>query len=725
MDFSTLFKKKDNPREYYFGLFLRSDSAVGFIFEMIEGKASLVAKELKKFSNGWEGVIDDIDELLAILESETGIHVTQSIYFVYSYFIDQSSGEIREPYKKVIKSISKELELKPLGYIECHEAVKTMLEKKDASPLNGILLELDTSHASLYIFKGGKMIHNDQIPRTDSLIDDLTEMFNKKKDHYLLPSRVTMYGSSNLSAESELIKEHSWPEDLFIQAPRVFTIKSEELLTGLGQTFMSQMEQENPVEQLEKEEERDPLAELIEEEAEEKKVEPKQSRKKESASPVVHDDESEPDEAEKMGFLIGGDITDDPNILPPKAATAASVMPISNPFAGFTLPSFSFPAISLPTTGTKGFVIVGAVLLIIGSAGAIEYIFHSARISIALPSEKISDSYNLEAPINTSIGSQLSVAKKTVQLELTDKVATSGKREVGEKAKGTVILNNLELRSITYPAGTKMTVDGKTFTLDSEVTIGSASSNFNSRQAQTKEANVTAEAIGSEYNISDDKQMSIEGASSGNIAVSKGAFSGGKKEELRTVATKDIDSLEDRVLKKGKESSNTEISKQLKSTEKLIENLTEVAVDSSEYTGEVGEEADEVSITAQVNIEYYVYDEDQLQKELISKLGKEVPQGFQIGTGNVTYKLQEANKNKDDDGVTLEIRSDAKAVKQVEQERIIKRITGKTITSAKQIIQDEFEAERVDIEKNASPLLVFNSMLPFHAKKIEIEFISN
>lgn len=720
-----MFKKKDNPREYYFGLFLRSDSAVGFIFEMIEGKASLVAKEMKKFTNGWESVIDDIDELLAILESETGIHVTQSIYFVYSYFIDQATGEIREPYKKVIKSISKELELKPLGYIECHEAVKSMLEKKDSSPLNGILVELDTSHASLYIFKGGKMIHNDQIPRTDSLVDDLMEMFNKKKDHYLLPSRVTVYGSSKLTTESELIKEHSWPEDLFIQSPRVVTIKSEELLTGLGQTFMSQMEQENTVAAVEKEEETDPLADLPPEEEEKPEPKAKHSRKKEASSTVVHDDQSDPDEADKMGFLIGGDVTDDPNILPPATSTAAAAVPFSNPLAGLSMPSFSMPSISLPTTGAKGFVIIGAVLAIVGAAGAVEYFFHSARISIALPSESVSDSYNLEAPINSSIGSRLAVAKKTVELELTDKVATSGKREVGEKAKGTVVINNFEDRPLTFSAGTKLTINSLEFTLDSDVTIASASARGNTVEAQTKEASVTAAAIGEDYNIAAEKTLSVAGAPSRTTAVSKGAFSGGKKEELRTVATKDIDSLEDRVLKKGKEGSNAEISRNLKSNEKLIENLTEVVVDSSEYSGEVGEEADEVSITAKVNIEYYVYDEEQLQKELVSKLGKEVPQGFKIEQGKVSYKLQEANKNEDEDGVTLEIRSDAKAVKQVEQDRIIKRITGKTVNAAKQIIQDEFDAESVEVDKNASPLLVFNSMLPFHTKKIEVEFTSN
>lgn len=741
VDFSTLFKKKENPREYYFGLFLRGDSAVGFLFEIKNGVVSQIAKETCKYSNGWEGILDDIDELLSILENETQIHIDQCIFFVYSYFIDQEAQDIKEPYKDVIKRISKELELKPMGYIECHEAVKDMLEKKESSPLNAVLVELDHNHLSYYVYKGGKMIHTDQTPRTDNVADDLSELFAKNKEHFLLPSKVILYGSSSLEKEAAEIKDNSWEKDLFIQAPRVSIVKNEDVLGGLSHTFMTQINKELNGE-LEDEAEnqmvvdKDVVAETAETtEADDEAVQvPEATVPAQKAKPAAkNEDDGIPDEAESIGFVIGADVADDPeatggmssasHISMDGEAASSRMGSLSEKMPKLKMPQFTMPNISLGDgVGSKVAIGAALMLVLIGAGGLVEFNFHKAQVEVTLPSNKISDTFSLQAALTATGEGEFNIEQKTISKEQKKSIATSGQREVGEKAKGTVILNNFDDKSISYSAGTKITADSLVFTLDSDVTIASASSSVSTIQAQTKEVGVTAEKIGTEYNIDKDKKFSVSGASSRNFAVAKNSFSGGTKKQLNTIAKKDLDLLEKEVLDAEQSSLLDEVKAKLGKTESLIPDLTEVKIADKNFSGEVGQEAKEVSLTANVAIEYYVFDDSNLKKEVADRLKKDIPSGFEIDKGKLAYNIDNTDKN--DGEVDMNVMGEATVVKTVDKKKLLESITGKNIVETRQILKEKFGAEDVQVKSNSTPLIFLNSILPWSSKNIDVRLKS-
>jgi hypothetical protein len=719
MNLSGFFSRKNTTPDSYFGLFLRGDSAVGFIFQITDRQVELVAKEICEFSNGWEGVVDDIDELLAVLENETKIHVDKTIFFVYSYFIDQDTQEIREPYKGIMKKIAKELDLKPLGFIEAHESVKDMIEKRDASPLNGIIIEIDQHHLSIYIYKGGKMIHTDNTSRTDSTTDDLRELFNRKKEQYLLPSKIIVYGTSHIEKEARVIKEHPWDDDIFIQTPRVQMLKGEELLTGLSNTFMSQLEKDLAPEALEDDAPDEELAAAMAPELEEEKP----SRKK-TSKPEVQDD-GEPDEAARMGFVIGEDVTEHTEIKPPKQSGAKSGFALPS-FAAM-LPKFIFPkgtASTVPRGASNGAIkrniIIGVIaILILAGAGTAEYFLHKATIDITLPTDTISEDLSLSASSGGGDGG-FTIDKKTVNVTIEEKLATSGKREVGKKAKGTVILNNFEDRPLTFKAGTKITSGSLSYTLDSDVTIASASARGNTIEAQVKEVEVTAAEIGEEYNIAAEKVLSVDGAPSRTNAVTKGAFSGGTKKTLKTISARDIELLNEALEKASKEKANEVVKKGEAGKTIVLTDLTKVVLSGQKYSGEVGEEANEVSVTATAKIEYYAYNEEDLAAAVASELEKSVPSGFTVDKGSLSYKIREADAKSN--RVELAVSSDATIVKKVNKEEILSRIAGKNLDTARDILRREFEAETVEIRSNSSPILILNGMLPFLPKNIELNF---
>lgn len=735
VDFSALFKKKEDHQEYYFGLFLRGDSAVGFLFEIKDGVVSQIAKETCKYSNGWEGILDDIDELLSVLENETQIHIDQCIFFVYSYFIDQATQEIKEPYKDVIKRISKELELKPMGYIECHEAVKDMLEKKEASPLNGVLVELDHNHLSYYVYKGGKMIHTDQTPRTDSVVDDLSEMFAQNKDHFLLPSKVILYGSSSLDKEAAEIKENTWEKDLFIQSPRVSVVKNEDVLNGLSHTFMEQINKELsgtadpdpapvPAQAADTEPEEEVAATEAEAVAEtDTDEETAQAPAPKKAKPAVAEDDGIPDEAEAVGFMIGGDVADDADAAAASGVHMGMEIEQDTPKKAFKMPKLpKFQGVSLGKgAGAKAAVGAAAVVVLLAAGTFVEYNFHKAHLTIVLPSNKISDTFAIEAPYTASGEGDFKIDKKVISKDAKKSIATSGQREVGEKAKGTVILNNFEDKSISYSAGTKLSADGLTYTLDSDVTIASASASVNTIQAQTKEAGVTAEKIGSEYNIDKDKKLNVAGATSRNFAVAKTTFSGGTKKNLKTIAKKDLDTLQKEILDSEKNNLVDEVKSQVGPNQNVISDLTEIKIGKANYSGEVGQEATDVSLSAEVDISYYVFDDTNLKKEISSRLQKNVPSGFEIDKHKLAYDVK--NSAKQDADINMDVKGEATVVKTVDKSKVLASLTGKSIDQVRKVLKEQFDAEDVTVKENSSPLFL-NSILPFSTKNIEVTFTS-
>jgi hypothetical protein len=747
VDFSALFKKKEDPKEYYFGLFLRGDSAVGFLFEIKDGMVSQIAKETCKYSNGWEGILDDIDELLSVLENETQIHIDQCIFFVYSYFIDQETQEIKEPYKDVIKSISKELELKPMGYIECHEAVKDMLEKKGSIPLNCVLVELDHNHLSYYVYKGGKMIHSDQTPRTDSVVDDLSELFAKNKDHFLLPSKVILYGSSLLEKEAAEIKENTWEKDLFIQSPRVSTVKNEDVLNGLSQTFMEQIK-------------KDMSGDEAADQAEEQMIVDKQAAAREEAqadeegeeiaqesakAPVIASkkpepsDDGIPDEAESLGFAIGADVAEEgvPEISTSFASTASentgihmeteAKASLTDRLPKFKIPEFKMPNIDLGD-GVASKVAIGAavVLILVSAGGLLEFNFHKAQIEIDLPSDKISDKFDLQAALTATGEGDFKVEQKTISKTQKKSIATSGQRDVGDKAKGKVIIHNFSDDKLSLNSGVVLTVDNLKYTLDSDVSVASQSEKIEggrvTKDPGTANASVTASAIGTEYNISKDKRLSISGLSSSNyFGLASDNFSGGSKKTLKTVAKKDLDALEKEVLDSQKEGLLDAVKSQLGDHENVISDLTEIKLGKENFSGEVGQEASEVSLSADVDIYYYVFDDTNLKKEVADRLKKNVPSGFEIDKNKLAYNVD--NTDKKGGSVDMNVKGEATVVKTIDKKKALSSITGKSLDETRRILKEQFSAEDIVIKGNSSPLFL-NSILPFSTKNIEVSLKS-
>ena len=176
MFLSSLFRRSIQ-KEYFFGLLLKENKGIGYIISGEHKRLSLVAKKEFVFSNGWENLSENVDEILFKLENETKCRIEKTIFFLFSHLVDDKTKEIRRPQLQKIKELTKNLEIKPIGYIECFEAVSDYLQRQEGMPLTSILIELDDKSVDVFVYKGGHKIHNYVVSRTDNIVDDLEVVF--------------------------------------------------------------------------------------------------------------------------------------------------------------------------------------------------------------------------------------------------------------------------------------------------------------------------------------------------------------------------------------------------------------------------------------------------------------------------------------------------------------------------------------------------------------------
>ncbi len=674
MQLPFLPNKKTMSSKTFLGLFLKEEEGIALILYEEDGKMAIKEKEHFKYSNGWEHIIQDIDDILFRLEQKLSLSLDQTIFFVYSHFIDEKANDIKKPYIQKIKELVKSLELKALGYIECSEAVLHFLEKKEEMPLTAILVELDKTNVGVFVYKGGKVAHKKVLSRTDNLIDDLLESFGDLKGKFLLPARLILYNSKDLDDESTKIVTYHWSEDYFIQLPRVEILKEDEVIEGLAGVFQEQMVKDKKI---------------IEE------------------APVG--------KKETFGFVIGEDIQDkDRKENRPKGDRPLVEKPI---FKIPVLPAFNFGIFTkLPKfdISKRVALIFGIVFIALGLL-LNEIFLHKATLTVFLPYDSLSKKIDVQAVVGND------VMVSTSSATYTDSKQATGKRDIGEKAKGGLTLYNYDDKEKVFIKGTVLTASGLQFSLDNDVKVATASFAPDGIQKLPGKniGGVTASDIGSEGNLSKGQRFKIDDLSSSiYFAINDAAFTGGTRKQIQTVSKQDTEDLETKLTAKAKNpQSNKSSTTNIKPGEEILPQLSEIKLHDLQFSKEVGEEGSEVSLKATADTIYFYFRKDILLNRLMSEMKPEVRNGFSLEKNKIHYKINSVER--ENNTITLNLSVNAKALKQVSKEEITAHVLGKNKSAVESALKKNYQAEGFEVTiKNPLPLL--NTFLPFIKNNIQV-----
>lgn len=763
--FDFLKKSKSNPsREAYMGLILKENEGEVILLEANTETRIIHPLDQKKFTftDAWEHLDADVDQTLFELEKRSNVEVEKTVLFIYSHFVDQEKKTIRSPYKGKIKALADELGLSLMGFVEFHEALGVYFHAVEQTALSAIVIELDGPSVSIFVYKGGKVDHAQTIAHTSDLVGDLERVFSQLKDSSYLPARIILYDSSDLQEVSNKLMSHAWDEKLFIQIPKVEVVAAEKLQSALYSCFSKQIFEEIETTGAsvvgtaaavgrelgeDDEEEKDvTTSEVVENEAisqsDAKSNEFEQTKENDANStddPIFDEDTvHEPTKnivSEASGFVIGKDVARD-SFLQHAESTAtlpesiqSSTQPATyavnhtnmepqTPTAlkkPFKLPSFSMPKLSLNGLNfsfmkSRGVIIVAIVISLLALFAGVfvsVYSLHKATITLLYRTPKI----NKEITMN-----DIRTKDQSKTIEVSGKVAATGKKTVGEKAKGTIQIFNVEKAERSLKKGTEVKTDsGIVFLLDTDVKVASASSSTTSGGDVTittgkQKVVVTAGALGTEGNISKDTKLTFSGISSESLkAAADGAFSGGTKRDITTVSRDDIDKLD----KKVKNDARNQVK-----TESSIEQLAVVTLSNEDYSHEVGQEGSEVSVKAQATVTIPQSDETAIKSEIVKKLASDVESGYALTKESIQYVVTKASEKGGKVNVTLKVNATPQYI--LNRERFLIDAKGKSIQVVTDIAKTSYQASDSTIEVDTwVPFL--KSRLPFFNKNIQTE----
>lgn len=688
-------------KKYIFGLTVREKDGIGFLLEVSPQRhVFVIDRKPFSFSNGWEGLVEDIDEILFQLERDGNCKVDEMILFLYSFFIDQEKNEIKKQYLEKVKTVVKELELKALGYIDYHEAIALHLTHQEKTPLTALVVEVEGMHLSVFIYKVGELIFSRTINVVHSLIQDLETILDEMKKNHVLPPRIIFYDSQKVEHEAKEILHHEWKGDLFVQLPKVEVLTEGVLEKALIHAFSGRLAGEE--------------------------------KQEEGRAPT----KDEKDREEVLGFVIGEDIrykevkeeekvasvspdqrNEPSNRFLPLIAVLKSINPLR-----------FFKNIHVPFTSMKQFklrklaVLIFLILIVAAGAFSSLYFFHKAALTVYSEAKTVEKTLEIETDTRAPSSTALFIEKIEQTIQATEKMATTGKKTIGEKSRGEVTLYNLSTGERIFKKNTLLKTENNIiFLLDEEIKVASASENITSEGnvltvTGKAKGRVTAKEIGKEGNIDKSVKLQVEDiALTVFFALPVSSFAGGSKQEVQTVSKEDIEKLK----KKVSDTIKTEGSKKLgeKDTDtRTIDQLTKITIKDEEYSKELGEEAKEISLTASGSLTMYTYKEEDIKKTIVGLSDQFVDDTYTLLPQNVSYVISSVEE---DPKIKFKTDITAKTILKVDEQKIKKAIVGKKVDDMESELKDLYAFDEYDI-KITTPVPFLQKRLPFFPKNIQI-----
>lgn len=194
---------------------------------------------------------------------------------------------------------------------------------------------------------------------------------------------------------------------------------------------------------------------------------------------------------------------------------------------------------------------IGALILAVLIAGLVWAVAYAPKATITIKAKtekvegKMSVTFDSELPKTEAKAGMVKAEIHEDKRNLTQTFTATGKKEVGEKAKGTITIRNCDYPDgFTLQAGARFnSANGKSFVSTQSVTVpkftGSASACSTSGGSAGKaDVNVEAAAIGDEYNVSS-QAYSLPGIS-GKVDAVGSAMTGGSKRQITVVTQEDV-----------------------------------------------------------------------------------------------------------------------------------------------------------------------------------------
>lgn len=350
--------------------------------------------------------------------------------------------------------------------------------------------------------------------------------------------------------------------------------------------------------------------------------------------------------------------------------------------------------------------IVMILILLVGVASYL--LFPTAKVQVFVKSEDLTktlpivftNSITVPDYVQNFFPSSLIEVKK----EQSQKFQTTGKKNLGGKATGTVTFyNGLDSLSHKYAAGAKLMAEDKTYLLKSALTIpGATVQNLKVIQGSAV-VDVEAENAGEDYNIKAGKFVIVGLAANQQSAIygeSKTDLKGGFTKTVQVVSKEDYENATKQLTDGLLASLDSEI--KTKSNGLMLIDKSQVVLEPNvTSSSNIDQEANEFEMKVDLTKQVMAYDYDKLLDFLTLVVGKQVPADKMLviaSSDSIGFTIDRQAYDKGELDVTVNLV--AKVATKIDKDQIKTGILGKSKNRAVQFALAQPGVEKVDIVFN-------------------------
>lgn len=505
------------------------DSVAAALWQMVGDQAKILARssyaplgslQVVEINAAVDTTLDEI--------GQDGLTVQSALFCLPPTWLEQ--GELRADRKRLLKTLTQDLLLKPLGYVITTDAIAVSEKQLHGHTLSSALVLNGQEAVIVAHYNNGELESTRRIGKSGETAQDVAELQAQLANS---PHHLFFIDSPIAGDNDELARALEGAAGKSVER-----IQPEQLIQTVvpvgGQETLRTSSDFQPNEEAAPEVTTPHLPSPAATTHENGDFRPPSFLRPTPHNAMPHNDDQETAEP-----VADGD------------EFAALHAPVKKPF---TLPKFPKLSLSLPRKlpNKKVGLIAGvalALLAVIGSVFAfatkteVTYELTLKTTPLSAESTFFLTPPNASAPNATM--SALAASFQTESVTLEQETAATGKKLIGDAAKGKVTILNKTQQPKTFPAGTKLVANNLTFILDEEVQVASASSASSISEGIAfgkAEGKVTAAAIGPEGNLPKDREFRIANFDTSTyIATNKDPLAGGSSREILAVAQKDID----------------------------------------------------------------------------------------------------------------------------------------------------------------------------------------
>lgn len=407
------------------------------------------------------------------------------------------------------------------------------------------------------------------------------------------------------------------------------------------------------------------------------------------------------------------------------------------PMTTVKLPAKPQPTpVAAPSVSKAGIILLGFFVVFLGASLAYLYFYLPKATVVLYVEEKTLEKEEI-VRVDTQIAKinfeQRTIPGQVLESEASDseKFEATGKKTVGDKAIGKLTLQNWTDNEITLPAKELFTVDkdqegaGLVYESTQEVTIPAQTFSIPGPgqklfQAGLATVQLKASEIGETFNLPAGVNFIVDKYPFSSLgATNPDKITGGSTREVTAVSQENLQTAQDQLSSKLFTKSKDDLKSRLMGDQKLIEAAIVNRVESSQFSHQANEEADNFTVSLKTRSIVTVYSESQLKEVLSSVARESVPPGFSLLPEKEAFS-SEIIKSGEKGSIELLGKIKTLVVPDFDTQKIKEQLVGKKSAEAKAILTalPRLSGSEIHLWPLVPPLL---QTLPFQKERLTIK----